>query len=92
MAHQKPSIEGTKGKVCTCCGRRIIQLADHKSLIYFLEESSMQRRGFQCMNCMKVTCYECSNNLRRCACGSNAWVATPYVESVAKETLAHSTA
>lgn len=92
MTLQKTPTKGTNRQVCSGCGSRIMQLADYQSLICFLEVASAQRRGFLCMNCRQITCCECSNNLSRCACGSNAWVATPYVESTAKETFAHTTA
>ena len=92
MTLEKRSIKGMNTQICCCCGRPIMQLADYRSLVRFLEEASAQRRGFQCMNCRQITCCECSNKLSRCACGSNAWVATPYVESKPKETFAHITA
>ena len=92
MILQETTIKDINRQVCSCCGRRIMQLADYQNLIRFLEEASAQRRGFQCMNCRQITCCECSDKLRRCACGSNAWVATPYVENPPKETFAHITA
>jgi hypothetical protein len=88
MTLKKTLIKGANWQGCSCCGRPIMQLADYRNLIRFMEKTSVQRRGFQCMNCGQITCYECSNKISRCACGSNAWVATPYVESTAKETFA----
>ncbi|MGD9008201.1 MAG: hypothetical protein PVG41_09775 [Desulfobacteraceae bacterium] len=92
MTLQKIPTKDRKRQGCSSCGRPIMQLADFQSLIRFMEQTSAQRRGFQCMNCRQITCYECSNKISRCACGSNAWVATPYVESTAKERFAHTTA
>ena len=89
--HQTSSM-GANRQVCSCCGRRIMQLEDYQSVVRFLQEQSAQRRGFQCMNCRLITCFECSRKLKRCACGSNAWIATPYVETTPKETFAHVTA
>ena len=92
MAHLDKSIETMEWQICTCCGRRIKQLGDFQSMIYFLDHTSVQRRGFQCMNCGQVTCYDCSRDLRRCSCGSNAWVAMPYLDKMTSEAMSHSTA
>jgi hypothetical protein len=67
-------------QTCGCCGHHIRLLADQSSLALFLEAKSLQRRGFQCINCGEVTCKECRENGATCVCGCNAWVATPYLD------------
>jgi hypothetical protein len=67
-------------QTCACCGRRIRLLVDQESLALFLEEKSMQRRGFQCMNCGDVICRECREIGALCACRCNAWMARPYLD------------
>ena len=67
-------------KHCMCCGQKIRILGGHRSLVFFMEVPSGQRRGFQCANCGQVTCYQCSSIECRCACNSNAWVALPYLD------------
>jgi len=67
-------------QTCGCCGRHIRLLADQPSLALFLEAKSLQRRGFQCMNCKAVICKECRENGAACVCGCNAWIATPYLD------------
>jgi hypothetical protein len=89
MILQDIPVKGTSRQACSRCGRRIMQLNDYACLVRFLGETSAQRRGFQCMNCRRIACCECSSAVSRCTCGSNAWVATPYLESAPNEALAH---
>lgn len=65
---------------CACCGKPIRRLADHESLTLFLEETALQRRSFQCVNCGRVVCYQCGVNGYRCTCRSNAWIAIPCLD------------
>jgi hypothetical protein len=67
-------------QTCRCCGRHIRLLADQPSLALFLEAKSLQRRGFQCMNCKEVICKACRENGSTCVCGCNAWIARPYLD------------
>ena len=67
-------------QTCTCCGRHIRLLGDQHSLALFLEEKSLQRRAFQCVNCGAVICRECRQKGLGCVCRSNAWLARPYLD------------
>ena len=75
--------------ICACCARPIRQLEDYQSIRNYLGKPSVRRRGFRCMNCGRVTCFKCSQNLFHCTCGTNAWVAMPYLESTATGTAVH---
>lgn len=72
--------EKTYWQACACCGHPIRLLGDPQSLELFLEEKSLQRRAFQCMNCGDVICLECRDKGAMCVCRSNAWLARPYLE------------
>jgi hypothetical protein len=65
-------------QICVCCGRPI-RLLDRQDLALFIKETSLHRRAFQCINCGDVICRECRNNGALCVCGSNAWLARPYL-------------
>ena len=67
-------------QTCGCCGRHIRLLGDQPSLAIFLEEKSLQRRGFQCMNCNEVICRDCRENGATCTCRCNAWIPRPYLD------------
>ena len=67
-------------QTCECCGRRIQWLADRLELSLFLEEKSLRRRAFQCMNCGQVICSDCRSEGACCVCRGNAWVARPYLD------------
>ena len=71
--------------ICMLCGRPIKLLEDNQSLFLFLGEADVQRRGFQCVNCGKTTCYTCGKDHSHCVCGSNAWIALPYLECSVSE-------
>ena len=83
MAYHYHKIHLAESQNCINCGQRIALLDDHLNLALFLGEASAQRRGYRCMNCGQVTCFECSRKHCQCACGSNAWVALPYLERTA---------
>ncbi len=68
------------GQTCGVCGRRIRLLADPQSLTIYLEDKSLQRRAFQCINCGEVICRECREKGAACTCRSNAWLARPYLD------------
>ena len=70
---------------CDGCDCRIKLLDNWQSLALFLGARTAQRRAFQCMNCGRVLCKNCSRNGFSCSCGSNAWVAVPYLEDAAAE-------
>jgi len=80
MMNHHRVIDAMDWKRCTCCGLKIRLLGDPQNLVFFMDASTVQRRGFQCANCGQVTCYQCSAIECRCTCNSNAWVAMPYVE------------
>ena len=78
---------------CSCCDHPIRLLEDPRSLALFLEVKSAQRRALRCMNCGQVLCGDCSSlDSFRCACGCNAWVALPYLESPAAASAEHQVA
>jgi hypothetical protein len=85
MVSNHDSADQTDRQICTCsgCGRRITLLRELQSLALYLGETSVQRRGFQCANCKQVICFECSHCGHCCTCRCNAWVALPYLESMA---------
>ena len=88
MAYRHNKSDQTAWQCCIGCGHPIRLLNDHQSLVIFLGETIMQRRGYRCMNCTQATCFECSEILSQCACGSNAWVALPYLDETTGETAA----
>jgi hypothetical protein len=89
MVFLRRTSEHSNMETCICCGRRITLLGGHQSLQLFLGQSAVQRRGLQCMNCGHVTCHNCSNHHGNCVCGSNAWVALPYLKRAAAENYAY---
>ncbi len=80
MDHPLKIAAESSGGVCLCCGESIKLLGNHQLLINFLQEKSERRRGFRCQNCKQMVCFECGGNGFRCDCGSNAWVALPYLK------------
>lgn len=68
-------------RTCCGCGKSITLLGSQESLALFFGETTVQRRGFRCMNCGQVTCFECRPHDCNCLCKSNAWVALPYLEN-----------
>ena len=79
MAYSITNESRYKKPCCTFCDCRIRLLEDPQSLALFLGAKSVQRRALLCMNCGRLLCKECSQNEFWCSCGSNAWVALPYL-------------
>jgi hypothetical protein len=77
---------------CSCCNHPLRLLEDPRSLALFMEVKSAQRRALRCMNCGQVICRDCRLDGFRCACGCNAWVALPYLESAAVKSTEHQVA
>jgi hypothetical protein len=77
----------TYWQACACCGRPIRLLGDQQSLVLFLEDETLQRRAFQCINCGNLICLECREKGGMCGCRSNAWLARPYLELFMVESM-----
>lgn len=82
---ENANLENRPIRTCCGCGKRITLLESQISLSLFFGETTVQQRGFQCMNCGEVTCLECRHRDCCCLCKSNAWVALPYLENPATE-------
>lgn len=70
----------TYWQMCACCGRPIRFLRDQQSLLLFMEEKTLQRRAYQCINCKTVICRQCRENGATCVCRGNAWLPKPYLD------------
>jgi hypothetical protein len=90
MATSHSKTGQTHWQACTCygCGARIMLLGELQNLSRYLFETSVRRRGYQCIICKQVICSDCSHDGHRCACGCNARVALPYLESMAMRSVA----
>jgi hypothetical protein len=85
MAYFITNIGRNAWQECTCCHHRLKLLDNWQSLAIFLGARDTRRRAFQCMNCGRVLCKDCRHSGFSCFCGSNAWVAVPYLkESMAR--------
>jgi hypothetical protein len=81
MAYLNDHADKTKTMLCASCGRQIRQLTDSQTLLLILRGTLRQQRGSKCINCGQVTCFDCCGELRSCTCGSNSWMALPYLET-----------
>lgn len=59
------------------CGREI-QLRSKGNTLALSDIHGSEQRGFQCIACGQITCFDCSDNRFRCICGGNAWIARVY--------------
>jgi hypothetical protein len=67
---------------CACmrCGRPIKVIGQGYDFPLLMLQSG-ERRGFQCIICGRITCFECSDNRYRCPCGGNSWFARVYMDT-----------
>ena len=80
MAYHRSKAEAMDWRTCMRCGRQI-QLLRPAPSPALLDIRGSEQRGFQCIHCGQVTCFDCSDNRYRCVCGGNAWVARVYKRS-----------
>lgn len=86
MAYNIDSNGRSEWHSCSLCNCLMQLLEDQPSLALFLGAKNIQRRGLQCANCGRLLCQACSQNDGFwCSCGSNAWVALPYLRDAAAE-------
>ena len=81
MAYQQDKPGSMEWCACARCGRPIKVIGQGCSYLQLTNQSSA-RRGFQCIVCGRLTCFECSDNRYRCPCGGNSWFARVYEDVV----------
>jgi hypothetical protein len=76
MAYYHGDVKKSDWRGCMRCGRQVNVLSPKCPPL--LAISIAEQRGFQCIVCGQITCFDCSDNRFRCTCGGNAWIARVY--------------
>lgn len=67
------------GDRCGTCGRKMKMLSG--LFMRTADLKTARTRGcYQCRACGRLTCYDCSDSRRACACGVQQWAERTYIE------------
>ena len=81
MAYSISKTGKSFSRECVRCGKPI-RLLGIENTIPVLGGRNSEQRGFECIACGQISCFDCSDNRYRCSCGGNAWIARVYEGSL----------